>query len=33
VSSVDELSKEYIEAHFDEAFAGLWLNNPLHDLD
>jgi enoyl-CoA hydratase/carnithine racemase len=32
VSSVDELSKEYIEAHFDEAFAGLWPSNPLQDL-
>lgn len=32
VGSVDELSKEYIDAHFDETFAGLWSNNPLHDL-
>jgi hypothetical protein len=27
------LSEDYIKAHFDESFAGLWANNPLHDLD
>jgi enoyl-CoA hydratase/carnithine racemase len=32
VNSVDDLSKEYIDAHFDENFVGLWPNNPLHDL-
>ena len=33
VASVDELSEEYIDAHFDEDFAGLWPNNLLDDLD
>ena len=33
VSSVDELSKEYVAAHFDENFVGLWPNNPLNNLD
>ncbi|MDA7784409.1 enoyl-CoA hydratase/isomerase family protein [Pseudomonadales bacterium] len=32
VNSVDDLSKEYIDAHFDENFVGLWAHNPLHDL-
>ena len=32
VDSVDDLSKEYIDAHFDEDFVGIWSNNPLHDL-
>jgi len=32
VNSVDDLSKEYIDAHFDANFVGLWPNNPLHDL-
>jgi enoyl-CoA hydratase/carnithine racemase len=33
VERVEDLSEDYIKAHFDESFAGLWANNPLHDLD
>ena len=33
VANVDELSQEYINAHFDEDFAGLWTHNPLDDLN
>jgi len=33
VERVEDLSENYIKAHFDESFAGLWANNPLHDLD